>query len=72
MDNNLDLFLLNIDTKPDRKALPQPKNITADNPANDFAPDLFTEGGQDRVLPANYKVLLRRPCSHHGSRSRGA
>jgi dipeptidyl aminopeptidase/acylaminoacyl peptidase len=38
MDYNLDLFLLDIDTKPDRKKLPEPRNITADNPANDFAP----------------------------------
>src|SRR5205814_2338076 len=44
MDNNLDIFLLEIDTKPDRKELPKPRNITADNPANDFAPVYSPDG----------------------------
>jgi dipeptidyl aminopeptidase/acylaminoacyl peptidase len=44
MDYNLDLFVLNIDTKPDRKVLPEPRNITADNPANDFAPVYSPDG----------------------------
>ena len=44
MDYNLDLFLLDIDTKPDRKKLPEPRNITADNPANDFAPVYSPDG----------------------------
>jgi dipeptidyl aminopeptidase/acylaminoacyl peptidase len=45
MDNNLDIFLLDIDSRPDRKELPRPRNITADNPANDFAP-LYSPDGK--------------------------
>jgi dipeptidyl aminopeptidase/acylaminoacyl peptidase len=45
MDNNFDLYVMPIDTSRDGKgARAEPKNITADNPANDFAPAYSPNG----------------------------
>jgi dipeptidyl aminopeptidase/acylaminoacyl peptidase len=45
MDYNLDLYVMPIDPSRERKRPVEPKNITADNPANDFAPVYSPSGG---------------------------
>ena len=44
MDYNLDLYVMPTDTSRERKRPVEPKNITADNPANDFAPVYSPDG----------------------------
>ncbi len=44
MDYNLDLYVMPIDTSRERKRPVDPKNITADNPANDFGPVYSPDG----------------------------
>ena len=55
MDYNCDLYVM-----PTRQAAVQPRNITPDNPANDFAP-VYSPDGKDCLFPADDEVLLCRP-----------
>ena len=50
MDFNLDLYVMPIAKEPRRvsEREQQPKNITADNPANDFHPCIRTGSAQGR------------------------
>lgn len=44
MDYNLDLYVMPLDQSRDREGAGEPKNITADNPANDSAPVYSPDG----------------------------